>query len=95
MADLVAFAATGGLPVRLNLPVPLQRPYAADPGTLTEWFLEAKTANLGRDTALAVLAAMNDKYANLVDPSSLKSESTPCSGSWQRTSWSLKDWNPS
>jgi hypothetical protein len=66
MADL-AFAAAGGLPVRLNLPVPLQRPYAADPGTLTEW-LVAKTANLGRDAALAVLAAMNAKYANLVDP---------------------------
>ena len=66
MADL-AFAAAGGLPVRLNLPVPLQRPYAADPGTLTEW-LVAKTANLGRDAALAVLAAMNAKYANVVDP---------------------------
>jgi hypothetical protein len=45
MADL-GFAAAGGLPVRLNLPVPLQRPYVADPGTLTEW-LVAKTANLG------------------------------------------------
>ena len=66
MADL-AFAAAGGLPVRLNLPVPLQRPYAADPGTLTEW-LVAKTANLGRDADLAVLAAMNAKYANVVDP---------------------------
>jgi hypothetical protein len=63
MADL-AFAAAGGLPVRLNLPVPLQRPYAADPGTLTEW-LVAKTANLGRDAALTVLAAMNAKYANI------------------------------
>jgi hypothetical protein len=30
--------------------------------------LVAKTANLGRDAALAVLAAMNAKYANLVDP---------------------------
>ena len=37
MANL-AFAAVGGPPVRMNLPVPLQRPYAADPGTLTEWF---------------------------------------------------------
>jgi hypothetical protein len=37
MADL-AFAAAGGLPVCLNLPVPLQRPNVADPGTLTEWF---------------------------------------------------------
>jgi hypothetical protein len=66
MADL-AFAAAGGLPVRLNLPVPLQRPYVADPGILTEW-LVAKTANLGRDAALAVLAAMNAKDANVVDP---------------------------
>ncbi len=47
MADL-AFAAAGGLPVRVNLPVPLQRPYAADPGTLTEW-LVAKTTGLNRD----------------------------------------------
>ena len=66
MADL-AQAAAGGLPVRMNLPVPLQRPYAADPGTLTEW-LVAKTADLGRDAVLAVLAAMNAKYANVVDP---------------------------
>jgi hypothetical protein len=44
MANL-AFAAAGGLPVRLNLPVPLQRPYAADPGTLMERSV-AKTANL-------------------------------------------------
>ncbi len=28
----------------------------------------AKTANLGRDATLAVLTAMNAKYANLVDP---------------------------
>jgi hypothetical protein len=66
MADL-AFTAAGGLPVCLNLPVPLQRPYATDPGTRTEW-LVATTVNLGRDAALAVLAAMNAKYANLVDP---------------------------
>ena len=66
MADL-AFAAAGWLPVCLKLPVPLQQPYAADSGTLTEW-LVVKTANLGRDAALAVLAAMNAKYANLVDP---------------------------
>jgi len=45
MADL-AVAAAGALPVRMNLPVPLQRPYAADPGTLTEW-LVANTADLG------------------------------------------------
>jgi hypothetical protein len=30
--------------------------------------LVAKTANLGRNATLAVLAAMNAKYANLVDP---------------------------
>ena len=66
MADL-AVAAAGALPVRMNLPVPLQRPYAADPGTLTEW-LVANTADLGRDAVLAVLAAMNAKYANVVDP---------------------------
>ena len=66
MADL-AVAAAGALPVRMNLPVPLQRPYAADPGTLTEW-LVANTADLGQDAVLAVLAAMNAKYANVVDP---------------------------
>jgi hypothetical protein len=66
MADR-AVAAAGALPVRMNLPVPLQRPYAADPGTLTEW-LVANTADLGRDAVLAVLAAMNAKYANVVDP---------------------------
>jgi hypothetical protein len=66
MADL-AMAAAGGFPVRMNLPVPLQRPYAADPGTLTEW-LVSNTEGLGRDAVLAVLGAMNAKYANVVDP---------------------------
>ena len=66
MADL-AVAAAGALPVWMNLPVPLQQPYAADPGTLTEW-LVANMADLGRDAVLAVLAAMNAKYANVVDP---------------------------
>jgi hypothetical protein len=65
MADL-ALAAAGGLSVHLNLPVPLQQPYAADPGTLTE--LVAKMANLDRVFVLAVLAAMNAEYANVVDP---------------------------
>jgi hypothetical protein len=51
----------------MNLPVPLQRPFAADPGNLTEW-LVVNTADLGRDAVLAVLAAMNAKYANVVDP---------------------------
>ena len=32
-----------------------------------EW-LVAKTTNLGQDAALDVLAAMNAKYTNLVDP---------------------------
>ena len=67
MADLALLAAAGVPPVRMNLPVPLQRPFAADPGTLTEW-LVANTADLGRDAVLAVLAAMNAKYANVVDP---------------------------
>ena len=66
MADL-AFAAIGGPPVLMNLPVPLQRPYAADPGTLTEW-LVSNTTDFGRDVVLEVLAAMNAKYANVTDP---------------------------
>jgi hypothetical protein len=78
----------------MNLPVPLQRPFAADPGTLTEW-LVVNTADLGRDAVLAVLAAMNAKYANVVNPVSPKSELMRCSGSWRRTSWRPKDWNPS
>jgi hypothetical protein len=51
----------------MNLPVPLQRQKAADLGTLTEW-LVVNTAGLGHDAVLAVLAAMNAKYANVVDP---------------------------
>ena len=66
MADL-AFAAVRGPPARMNLPAPLQRPFAADPGTLTEW-LVSNTADLGRDAVLGVLAAMNAKYANVTDP---------------------------
>ena len=93
MADL-AFAAAGGLPVRLNLPVPLQRPYAADPGTLTEW-LVAKTANLGRDAALAVLAATNTKYANLVNPLLTQARVDAMLRELGRISWRLKDWSPS
>ena len=61
MADL-AFAAAGGLPVCMNLPVPLQQPSATDPGTLTEW-LVLSTANL-----LEVFAAINTKYANVTNP---------------------------
>ena len=53
MADL-AFAAVGGPPVRMNLPVPLQRPYAADPGTLTNT-LVSNTTDLRRDVMLGVL----------------------------------------
>jgi hypothetical protein len=93
MADL-AFAAAGGLPVRMDLPVPLQRPYAADPGTLTEW-LVTNTTNLGRDEVLAVLAAMNAKYANVTDPALPQDERMRCLGSWRRTSWHPKDWSPS
>jgi hypothetical protein len=66
MADL-ASATVRWLPVCSNFHVPLQQPYAADPGTLTEW-LVANTADLGRDSVLAVLAAMNAKYANVVNP---------------------------
>lgn len=66
MADL-ATAAVGGPPVRMNLPIPLQRPYAAYPDKLTEW-LVLNTTDFGRDTALKVLAAMNAKYANVTDP---------------------------
>jgi hypothetical protein len=51
----------------MNLPVLLQGPFAADPGTLMEW-LVTNMADLGRDAVLAVLAAMNVKYANVVDP---------------------------
>ena len=66
MAD-IALATVRGLPVCLNLPVSLQQPFAADPGTLTEW-LVAKTADLRQDDVLAVLAALNANYANRVDP---------------------------
>ena len=65
MADL-ALAAAGVPPVCMNLPVPLQRPFAADLGTLTEW-LVANTADFGCNAVLAVLAAMNSKYANVVN----------------------------
>ena len=65
---VLAFAAAGrGLPVCMKLPVPLQRPYADDPRTLTEWSI-ASTTDLGQDAVLAVLAALNAKYANVVDP---------------------------
>ena len=90
MADL-ALAAARGLPVCLNLTVPLQRPYSTDPGSLTEW-LVAKTANLRRDAVLAVLAAMNAKYANVVDP--LLAQERIHALLRELTSWRLKDWNP-
>ena len=67
MADLALLAVAGVPPVRMNLPVLLQRPFAADPGTLTEW-LVTNMVDLGRDAVLAVLAAMNAKYTNVVDP---------------------------
>ncbi len=93
MADL-AFAAAGGLPVCLNLPVPIQQPYAADPESLTEW-LVAKTVNLGRDAALAVLAATNTKYANLVNPLLTQARVDAMLRELGRISWRLKDWSPS
>ena len=90
----LALAAAGGLPVRSNLPVPLQQPYAADPDTLTEW-LVAKTENLGRDAVLAVLATMNDKYANVVDPLLTQERVDALLRELAVDVWRLKDWNPS
>jgi hypothetical protein len=55
--------------------VPLQLPYAADPGTLTGW-LVARNEGLDRDSVLAVLAAMNAKYANVTDPNNTQENVT-------------------
>ena len=91
MANL-ALAAAGVPPVWINIaPCSTSAAYPADPGTLTEW-LVANTADLGRDAVLAVLTVMNAKYVNAVDPSSPKSDSMRCSGSWR--SVIPKDWNP-
>jgi hypothetical protein len=64
---LVGLAAVGGAPAPGELPVPLQLPYAADPGTLTGW-LVTRNEGLDRDSILAVLASMNAKYTNVTDP---------------------------
>lgn len=74
MAELAGFAV-GRAPAGVNLPMPIQRPYAADPGTLTEW-LVSHTDRVGRDEMLEVLAAMNAKYANVVDATKTPEEVT-------------------
>ncbi|KAI2489189.1 hypothetical protein MHU86_25410 [Fragilaria crotonensis] len=45
-------------------PVALQRPYAADPGTLTGWLVK-DTLEASPDEVLRILAATNAKYANV------------------------------
>lgn len=45
-------------------PVALQRPYAADPGTLTGWLVK-DTTGASSDEVLRILAATNAKYANV------------------------------
>ena len=52
MADLAGLAAIGGAQALQEVPVTPQRPYAADPGTLTEW-LTTTTAQLDHDGVLA------------------------------------------
>jgi hypothetical protein len=47
--------------------VALQRPYAADPGTLTGWLLK-DTTGASDDKVLRILAATNAKYANVNAP---------------------------
>ena len=64
MADLADPAEPGGPPVLPEASTSPQRPYAADPGTLTEWYTTT-TAELDRDGILATLTAMNTKYANI------------------------------
>jgi hypothetical protein len=46
------------------LPVALQLPYAADPGTLTEWLLR-DTAREPAGAVLKMMKAVTDQYANL------------------------------
>jgi hypothetical protein len=41
-----------------------QRPYAADPGTLTSWF-ERETSGASHDEVLRILSATNAKYASV------------------------------
>ncbi len=66
MTNLALLAAAGVPPVCMNLPVPLQQPFAADPGTLMER-LVANMADLGCNAVHAVLAAMSAKYTNVVN----------------------------
>ena len=60
MADPVLDLGAGGHPVP-EVPVALQHPYAADPGTLTKWLVD-DTAGANPDEVLTVLAATNAKY---------------------------------
>ena len=66
MADLAGLAAIGVAQALQELPAPPQRPYAADPGTLTGW-LTTTTAQLDHDGVLASLTGINAKYANIND----------------------------
>ena len=45
-------------------PIALQRPYAADPGTLTGWLVK-DTLEASPDEVLRILAVTNAKYANV------------------------------
>jgi hypothetical protein len=55
----------------------------------------AKTENLGRDAVLAVLATMNDKYVNVVDPLLTQERVDALLRELAVDVWRLKDWNPS
>jgi hypothetical protein len=63
MADLVEHMGVEEHPVRDPRVAP-QRPYAADPGTLTSWF-EKNTLGASNDEMLRILAVTNAKYANV------------------------------
>ena len=67
MADLADLADLGGAPAPRGVPVPLQLPYAADPGTMTEWLVN-HTTGMDHDAVLATLAGMNVKYSQIADP---------------------------
>ena len=67
MADLAGLAADGGARAEREPPEPPQLPYAADPGTLTEW-LVTRYAYYDRHSILATLATMNEKYTHVIDP---------------------------
>ena len=61
MADPVLDLGAGGHPPVPEVSAALQRPYAADPGTLTKWLVD-DTAGANPDEVLTVLAATNAKY---------------------------------